>query len=182
MSQITPQTVINFWFQQSTPKDWFAKNEEFDNKIVSQFSETYDAATKGELYNWRSTPDGRLAEIILLDQFSRNMFRKSSQAFRFDSLAVILSQQAINVEDDLKLPLQKRKFIYMPLMHSESPVIHKLAMKVFSQPGLEDNLEYEIRHRKIIEEFGRYPHRNEVLGRQSTQQEIEFLKQPGSSF
>jgi len=182
MSQITPETVINFWFKQSTPKDWFAKNETFDNKIISQFSETYDAATKGELYDWRLTPDGRLAEIIVLDQFSRNMFRNSSRAFHFDSLAVILSQQAIDLGEDLELPLESRKFVYMPFMHSESLVIHKLAMKAFSQPGLEDNLEYEIRHRQIIERFGRYPHRNIVLGRQSTQAEIDFLKQPGSSF
>lgn len=182
MPQVTAETIIDFWFEQSSPKDWFAKSEAFDSKIVSQFAKTYDAAINGELYDWRSTPAGRLAEVIVLDQFSRNMFRKSPQAFRFDSLAVVLSQQAIDLGDDLKLPLQKRKFLYMPFMHSESLVIHNMAVNVFSQSGLEDNLEYEIKHRQIIERFGRYPHRNSVLDRQSTQEEVEFLKQPGSSF
>ena len=182
MSQVIAETVIDFWFEQSTPKDWFAKNQDFDNRISSQFSQTYYTATKGELYHWRSSPEGRLAEVIVLDQFSRNMFRKSSQAFRFDALAVVLSQQAIACREDIKLPMQMRKFFYMPFMHSESRVIHELAMQVFSQTGLEDNLKYEIKHKQIIERFSRYPHRNQVLGRQSTKEEIEFLKQPASSF
>jgi len=174
--------VINFWFNEIEPVFWFKKDSNFDDRIRKQFLDTYLSATRCELYEWRSTAEGRLAEIIVLDQFSRNMFRDSAQAFTFDSLAVTLTQEAISAGFDLQLPLQQRKFIYMPLMHSESLIIHQLAVKMFSQKGLEDNYEFEIRHKKIIEQFGRYPHRNVALARTSTLEELEFLNQPGSSF
>lgn len=182
MTLATADKVNQFWFEESKPKDWFSKNEDFDKKIADQFLATYWAATRCELYNWRASPEGRLAEIIVLDQFSRNMFRDSAQAFQYDSLAVTLTQEAISLGVDQLLNLEKRKFLYMPLMHSESLIVHELAMKVFAQPGLEDNYDYEIKHKEIIENFGRYPHRNKVLGRESTMEELEFLKLPGSSF
>jgi uncharacterized protein (DUF924 family) len=182
MSVVDYEAVIHFWFEQSTPKDWFTKNNDYDKKITEQFLKTYYAATNSELYHWRTNAQGRLAEIILLDQFSRNMFRNSAEAFKFDNMAVVLSQEAIELGEDKNLSIQMRKFIYMPLMHSESLVVHKLAIKVFSQPGLEDNYQYELRHKEIIEKFGRYPHRNQLLGRPSSKEEIDFLKQPGSSF
>ncbi|WP_196139985.1 DUF924 family protein [Aliikangiella sp. G2MR2-5] len=174
--------VIQFWFEDSTPADWFKKDESFDQLIRKRFLKTYYAATCCELFDWRKTPEGRLAEVIVLDQFSRNMFRDSAQAFAFDSLAVALCQEAIMQQADLALPLSKRKFLYMPLMHSESLVIHQEAMRVFSQEGLEENYVYEIKHKEIIERFGRYPHRNQILGRESSEEEIAFLNQPGSSF
>ena len=182
MSSVNPQDIICFWFEDTQPKFWFTKNEQFDQLIRERFEAIYIAATRCELSHWRETPEGRLAEIIVLDQFSRNMYRDSAAAFLFDSLAVALCQEAIRVGDDHKLDLQKRKFLYMPLMHSESLIVHEQAMQVFSQPGLEDNYEYELKHKVIIEKFGRYPHRNKLLNRESTQQEIEFLQQPGSSF
>ena len=110
------------------------------------------------------------------------MFIDLPQAFTFDSLAVALTQEAIAGGFDQQLELSQRKFLYMPLMHSESLIIHQLAEKMFSQTGLEDNYSYEISHKKIIERFGRYPHRNKILGRQSSAEEIEFLTRPGSSF
>jgi uncharacterized protein (DUF924 family) len=176
------QAVNDFWFKETEPQFWFKKDDAFDHQIRNQFLETYQAATRQELTGWRDTPEGRLAEIILLDQFSRNMFRDSPLAFKFDWLAVQLTEQAIDAGDDVKLCCQKRKFIYMPLMHSESLKVHELALKMFSQAGLEDNYEYELKHKEIIERFGRYPHRNKVLGRESTLAEKEFLLQPGSSF
>ncbi len=182
MPIVNSELVINFWFEESEPKDWFAKNDAFDKKIEERFLETYYAATQCELYHWRNTAEGRLAEIIVLDQFSRNMFRQNPQTFLFDSLAVILAQEAINLDLDKQLPLQKRKFLYMPFMHSESLIIHDLAVNVFSIEGLEDNYRFEMKHREIIERFGRYPHRNDVLGRESTTAEKTFLSQPGSSF
>lgn len=176
------EAVTNFWFEEIDSTFWFKKDSDFDTEIRSRFLESYYAATRCELFHWRVSAMGRLAEIIILDQFSRNMFRNSPQAFAFDSLAVALSQEAIGSGDDKKLPLEKRSFLYMPLMHSESLEIHQLAEQVFSTPGLENNYRYEIQHKKIIERFGRYPHRNQVLGRESTRDELEFLSQPGSSF
>jgi uncharacterized protein (DUF924 family) len=179
---ITPETIIKFWFNEITPGDWFKKSEKFDQQIRQRFSGIYDAATHNELFDWRDTAEGCLAEVIVLDQFSRNMFRDSAKAFQFDSLAVALTQSAIIRKLDITLPDNKRKFLYMPLMHSESLVVHDQAMQVFSQEGLEDNYQYEVRHREIILKFGRYPHRNKILGRESTTEEKVFLKQPGSSF
>ncbi|MCW8879353.1 MAG: DUF924 domain-containing protein [Kangiellaceae bacterium] len=182
MPLANPQDIIKFWFEETQPKFWFTKSEQFDQLIRDRFESSYLAATHCELTHWRETPEGRLAEIIILDQFSRNMYRDSAKAFAFDSLAVALCQEAIRTGDDQKLDVQKRKFLYMPLMHSESLVVHEQAVQVFNQPGLEDNYEYEIKHKVIIERFGRYPHRNKVLNRESTAEEAEFLQQPGSSF
>jgi uncharacterized protein (DUF924 family) len=178
----TYQDIISFWFSEIPPKDWFKKSDSFDQLIGQRFNAVYESAIQNELFQWRETAEGCLAEIIVLDQFSRNMFRDSPKAFEFDSLAVALTQSAIMRKLDQQLTTDKRKFLYMPLMHSESLIIHEQAVQMFSQPGLEDNYDYEIRHRDIISQFGRYPHRNKVLGRRSTKQEEEFLTQPGSSF
>lgn len=178
----TYQDIISFWFSEITPKDWFKKSDTFDQLIYQRFSTVYEAAIQNELYQWRETAEGCLAEIIVLDQFSRNMFRDSPKAFEFDSLAVSLTQSAIIRELDHQLAVDKRKFLYMPLMHSESLLVHEQALQMFSQQGLEDNYDYEVRHRDIIKQFGRYPHRNKILGRKSTKQEEAFLTQPGSSF
>ncbi len=125
---------------------------------------------------------GRLSEIILLDQFSRNIYRDKPAAFAQDALALALAQEAIAAGIASELTVDQRSFLYMPFMHSESELIHQQAVKLFSEPGLEASLEFEIRHKKIIDRFGRYPHRNEILGRTSTVEEQQFLAQPGSSF
>lgn len=174
--------VIKFWFEEIETKKWFVKDPSFDEEIKSRFLQTYKQAIAGELFSWRETPMGRLAEIIVLDQFSRNMFRDDPQAFAFDTLALVLAQEAISVGDDQKLAPKFRSFLYMPFMHSESKIIHQQAVKLFSQAGLEGNLDFEIKHKAIIDRFGRYPHRNKMLGRDSTDEEIDFLKEPGSSF
>lgn len=120
--------------------------------------------------------------MIVLDQFSRNIYRDSPKAFENDVMALILSQEIVSQKLDMELPVEQRSFIYMPYMHSESLLIHDEAIKLFDQKGLEGNLKYEIRHRDIIRRFGRYPHRNPVLGRASTEEEKQFLEQPGSVF
>ena len=135
-----------------------------------------------ELYEWRKSAKGRLAEIIVLDQFSRNMFRGTAQAFAYDSLALALSQEAVAIEADKLLNPTERSFLYMPFMHSESLAIHERAIELYRAEGLEFNLEFEIKHKVIIDRFGRYPHRNKILGRASTKEEIRFLQQPNSSF
>lgn len=179
---IIAQDILHFWFQELTPADQFTKNPQVDQKIRQRFLPTWEKAIRGELFQWRNEAQGRLAEIIVLDQFSRNMFRDQAQAFAGDPMALILAQEMVAGQWDQKIPVTQRAFIYMPYMHSESLVIHDEASRLFAQDGLQDNLKYEGMHRKIIERFGRYPHRNRALGRASTPEEIEFLKQPGSSF
>lgn len=176
--------VLQFWFEEVEPKQWWVKDPAFDALIKQRFAATYAQAIRCELYPWRTTAAGRLAEIIVLDQFSRNMFRDQKAAFQYDFLAVALTQAAIEQGADQQLLDQPNRlaFLYMPLMHSESKVIHEQAVRMFSQPGLENNLDFEYRHKAIIDRFGRYPHRNEILGRESTPEEIQFLQQPGSSF
>ena len=177
-----PDDVLNFWFEELEPKQWWVKDEDLDRLIRERFSEIHARAASCELFGWRSEARGRLAEIIILDQFSRNMFRGKAQSFHHDALALALAQEAVTVGADKQLNQQERNFIYMPYMHSESLLIHDVAVELFRDNGLDGSLQYEVRHRDIIERFGRYPHRNQVLGRKSTPEEIDFLKQPGSAF
>lgn len=174
----TPQEVWGFWFVECEPADWFKKSEEFDNEIRSRFLETYEAIVAGETADWRRSAKGRLAEIIVLDQFSRNMFRDDAKAFASDALAVELAKEALSDWD--AFTVQERSFVVMPFMHSESLAVHDWAAKWFDEPGLERRKKYELLHREIIEHFGRYPHRNRVLGRTSTPEEESFLQEhPG---
>lgn len=177
-----PQSVLKFWFEETPQKMWFAKDAEFDRRLEEKFALLHEKASQGELYAWRETASGRLAEIIILDQFSRNIFRDTPKAFAQDVLGLILAQEAVHLKFDKELSLNQRAFLYMPYMHSESLLIHEEAVKLFDQPGLEFNLKYEKLHKEIIEKFGRYPHRNKILGRTSSPEELEFLAQPGSSF
>ena len=176
------QEILKFWFEEIEPAQWWKKDENFDRMIVDQFSEVHRRATRCELFEWRKTAQGRLAEIIVLDQFSRNMFRGSPLSFAYDPLALALAQEAIAAGADQSLNQAERSFLYMPFMHSESLKIHEIAVELFRQNGNPNNLDFEFRHKAIIERFGRYPHRNDILGRVSTEEEIEFLKQPGSGF
>ncbi|HAG72458.1 MAG TPA: DUF924 domain-containing protein [Gammaproteobacteria bacterium] len=179
---MSAKEVINFWFGEIEPGQRFKKDPDFDEQIRTRFKSLHKKATQGLLYRWRDHPLDALAEIILLDQFSRNMYRDSSKAFAWDNLALILAQEAIRRKMDLELSDTQRAFMYMPFMHSESAEIHEIAIFLFDHPGLENNFNYELRHKQIIDRFGRYPHRNKVLRRKSTPEEIEFLNQPGSDF
>jgi|SRR5690554_922988 len=176
------QAVWDFWFEEIDPEQWRIKDPEFDALMVRRFSELHAAAVQCELYEWRATPQGRLAEVIVLDQFSRNMFRGSPLSFAADPLALALAQEVVATGLDQVLTTRQRGFLYMPYMHSESLLIHEEAVRLFEANGVEETVDYEMRHKRIIERFGRYPHRNAILGRESTDEEIEFLKQPGSSF
>ena len=174
--------VLHFWFEEIDPRLWFRKDAQFDRLIKAKFLALHEQAHSCELSTWRHTAHGALAEILVLDQFSRNIFRDSPQAFASDPLALGLAQEAVCRKFDAELQLRQRAFLYMPFMHSESSVIHQQAEALFSHPGLEENLRFELRHKEIIDRFGRYPHRNAILGRESTPEEIEFLKGAGSSF
>ncbi len=174
--------VIDVWFKEIDSKQWWRKDPDFDALIGSRFGPLHAAAAQGELSEWREVADGCLAEVIVLDQFSRNIYRNTEQAFAFDTMALVLAQCAVARKMDVQLHSKRRSFIYMPYMHSESLQVHEKAVRLFSQPGLEGTLDFELRHKAIIDRFGRYPHRNAVLGRQSTEEEIAFLEEKGSSF
>ncbi len=176
------QSIIRFWFEELTPQNWFENNPELDKEIESRFSSVLEQASRCELFNWRHSAQGRLAEIIVLDQFSRNVYRNTPKAFAQDSLALSLAQEAIRLNLDIELTPEQRSFLYMPFMHSESHLIHIEAVKLFRAPGLENNYDFELKHKAIIDRFGRYPHRNAILGRESTPEEVEFLNTPNSSF
>jgi uncharacterized protein (DUF924 family) len=179
---VDAEAVLQFWFVELEPRDWWRKDPELDQRIASRFGTLLEAAASGALAEWRTTARGRLAEIIVLDQFTRNIHRGSAEAFANDALALRLAEEAVAAGADLELPVEERRFVYMPYMHSESAAVHETAMRLFATPGLEKNLDFERRHKAVIDRFGRFPHRNALLGRESTAEEIEFLKQPGSSF
>lgn len=176
------QDVLDFWFKELEPSQHWVKDAHLDAEIETRFGELLNKAANNGCAHWRTSAEGRLAEIIVLDQFSRNVFRDEAGAFANDVLARQLCREAIEQGADKALPVDQRSFMYMPLMHSEELEDHQLALKVYDQPSLENNLDFELRHFRIIERFGRYPHRNEILGRESTSDEMTFLTQPGSSF
>lgn len=176
------QQILDFWFDELEPQQWWVKDEALDLMIRERFQSLYEQASCCELFSWRKSAQGRLAEVIVLDQFPRNMFRDTPRAFATDPLALALAQEAVLLGFDLRLQTSQRSFLYMPYMHSESLLIHEQAVALFEQTGNESALDYEHKHKQIIERFGRYPHRNAILGRESTPEEIEFLKQPGSGF
>ena len=177
-----PQSILQFWFEELTDKQHFVKDTALDEAMRSRFGPTLEAAARCELFAWRATPAGRLAEILVLDQFSRNIFRDTPRAFAQDALALVLAQEMVAGGHDQQLTPAQRAFAYMPYMHSESLVVHEEAVRLFAQPALENNLNFELHHKAIIERFGRYPHRNAILGRTSSAEELAFLSEPGSSF
>lgn len=179
---MTEKDILAFWFVEISPKQWWVKDTAFDEMVLQRFHEIHHKAIHCELASWRTTAQGRLAEIIILDQFSRNMFRDDPRSFAADPLALGLAQEAIALGMDEPLSKTERSFLYMPFMHSESLLIHETALGLFEKNGEALNLEFEIKHKQIIERFGRYPHRNATLNRESTEEEKVFLTQPGSSF
>lgn len=174
--------IISFWFDELKPEQWFSQDHQLDEQIRKQFLPIHQQAVQGELEHWRSSPLGRLAEIIVIDQFSRNLFRGKAESFRYDPVALVLAQEGIRQKATENIERKKQAFFYMPFMHSESLAIHREAIDFFSESGLEFYLEFERKHFQIIERFGRYPHRNEILGRESSPDELDFLKEPNSSF
>lgn len=174
--------VLDFWFIETEPKSWWTANPAFDERIRGRFAALQARVAHGELYAWRATPEGRLAEIIVLDQFSRNLFRGTAQAFAQDLAALVLAQEAVAAGAHRGLEPMQRTFLLMPYMHSESREIHAVAEQLFREFTPAENHDFELRHKAIVDRFGRYPHRNAALGRTSTPEELGFLEQPGSAF
>ena len=176
------EEILNFWFKECKPEQWFKKNEDFDQMIENRFSIAIENAIAGNLDKWEDTKTGCLALIILLDQFTRNVFRDTPRAFAGDKRALALSQLCCD-KDYLNNPdVQRRQFMLMPMMHSENLAVQDAALPLFKKYASEKDYEYAEKHRDIIARFGRFPHRNVILGRKSSNEELEFLKQPGSSF
>ena len=174
--------VLAFWFEEIEPKQWWSVDPQFDATIRERFLPLWHRAVAGELYSWRGTPSGRLAEVIVLDQFSRNVFRSTPAAFAQDAMALVLAQEAVASGALEALLPDERTFLLLPYMHSESRLIHVEAERLYRAWTPQENYDFELRHKAIVVRFGRYPHRNATLGRASTPEEIEFLKTPGSSF
>jgi uncharacterized protein (DUF924 family) len=176
------EEVLSFWFEEIDPKLWWMADQGFDDLIRQRFLGLLQRGAAGELYEWRATAHGRLAEVIVLDQFSRNVYRGTSQAFAQDPMALTLAQEAVAAGALTTLDPTERSFLLLPYMHSESRQIHVVAEALYREFAPAGNYDFELKHKAIVDRFGRYPHRNEVLGRASTPDEIEFLKQPGSRF
>ena len=171
MNIASPEEVSTFWFSPGRRSSWYAKDDDFDAEVCRRFLATYEAASSGQLDQWRETPQSLLSLIIVLDQLPRNMFRGSSRAFAADPQAVSLTKEGIEKGFDRTLAGTQLDFFYMPLMHSELPRDHELLLKL----GHGGN-RYAREHREIIARFGRFPHRNEALGRRSTADEAKYLE------
>lgn len=180
---MSPDRVLKFWFEDHGSADWFGGKPEFDQLVEAKFGSLLVNARQCELFEWRQTPKGRLAEIIVLDQFSRQLYRDNALAFASDPLALALAQEAVARRDDEILTNIERQFLYMPYMHSESLKVHNESVRIFAKLNNSDGLEYAKEHRAVIEQFGRYPMRNKALNRNSTQQEIDYIaERDGSMF
>ena len=180
------------YFPQEKAKLWFSKNQETDDYISKTFGDLIPLADSGQLSHWENSNKSRLALIVLLDQFTRNIYRGSKESFAYDHIALRICLKAIEKGEDKDLLPLERTFFYLPLEHAEDLSLQNLSVEKFQnlvevapeslKKILNENVVYAIKHREIIERFGRYPHRNEILGRKSTEEEIAFLQTPGSSF
>ncbi len=176
MDIASSQDVLAYWFSPAQSPRWFAKDDKLDADIRQRFRATYEAARAGELNEWRHAPHSLLALIVVLDQFPRNMFRGSARAFASDAQAVALTKEGIEKGFDRSLRPEEQDFFYMPLMHSELLSDHDLLVEL----GRGDN-RYARHHREIIAQFGRFPHRNQTLGRETTAEEALYLAEPHSA-
>ena len=186
--------VLDFWFGDPTSSthgsnrvEWFRKDPAFDASIRARFGALIERGLRGELEAWAATPLGALAQVIVLDQFTRNVFRGTPRAFAGDARALNAARAMVGSRQDEELPPFQRAFVYLPFEHAEGIDMQHEAVRLYTRlvaldPAQAGGLDYAERHRDIIERFGRFPHRNDILGRQSTAEEIEFLKTPGSGF
>lgn len=173
----TKSTILDFWFNETAPQQWFQSSADFDNTIRSRFADTYEAAKKGSFKGWQKDADGSLALCLVLDQFPRNMFRGQPKAFATDNMALDVAKAAIEQGYDQVLSPVKRRFLYLPFMHSEDLAVQKRSVELYEAMKQDDPVGYEhaLRHLREIETFGRFPYRNDALGRQTTPEEQDYL-------
>lgn len=174
--------VLAFWFDELEPQDWFIKNDTLDQRIEGAFLDLYAQVSRQSGFD--DLGDGRdaLAHILVLDQFPRNMFRDTPKAFATDAAALQISKNAISSGFDSGLTPRQRQFLYMPFQHSEDRADQVRSVELYAALGLDDALDFARRHKAVIDQFGRFPHRNKILGRTSTVEELAYLKLPGSGF
>ncbi len=175
-----PEDILNFWFAPENKPKWYIKDPEFDKAITEKFLGYYEEATKGNLDHWQKSLAGSLALIILFDQFPRNMFRNHAKSYSTDAQALAITKSTIIKGMDKEASMEYRHFLYMPLMHSENLSDQTLSVRLFANMPSADK--HARAHMEIIRKFGRFPHRNAILGRKSTAEEIKFLDTPSSSF
>jgi uncharacterized protein (DUF924 family) len=178
MKIATPKQVLSFW-KKAGPKRWFKADPEFDHKILDKFLVTYQAAELGKLAHWEEEAESALALIIVLDQFPRNMFRGTTRAFLTDPLALATAKHAIGRGFDRKFKLPERSFFYLPFEHSENLADQEMALKLYEATKDKELVHWAKLHYDTIRRFGRFPHRNDILGRVSTPEEITFLDNGG---
>jgi len=176
--------ILEFWFEEVQPQQWFQTNPDFDSQVRERFVEAYEKARDGILDDWRQDADGCLALCLLMDQFPRNMFRGTPQAFATDAKALVVAKYALSKGFDQVLSPVKRRFLYLPFEHSENLGDQRKSVELFEKMSKDDPLghEYALKHLKVIEKYGRFPHRNKILGRMNTPDEEEYLAQPGAGF
>jgi uncharacterized protein (DUF924 family) len=177
-----PEDIIRFWFSSETRNSWFVASEAFDAAVRERFGALAGRARSGDLDDWARTPEGSLALLLLLDQVPRNIYRRTAQAFQSDDKALTLAKNAVSAGFDRSFGKDERLFFYLPFEHAEDRAAQDLSVRLIEALGDDEYTDYARRHREIIYRFGRFPHRNEQLGRTSTEAEIEYLKPPGSSF
>ena len=176
------EDVLYFWFEPEHAELHFAENDDFDKIIRATFLETWKRASEGLLVDWRDTVHGRLAEIIVLDQFSRNLWRDDIRTYSQDKMAIALAQELVNHPNYDRLTKDQKRFVLLPFMHSESLELHDWANKYYEELGDENLSYFEKMHRDVLEEFGRYPYQNEDLGRISTPEELKILQEKKDGF
>ncbi len=192
-AEATPEEILAFWFGREGEEGygqfreaWFTKDPDFDREIRDRFEDVYEAAMAGKLEAWKEEARSCLALIIVLDQFPRNMFRGDPRMYAADGLALAAARHAVEQAYDRELPPFQRMFVYLPFEHSENLEDQRFSVELFrrlaEETGSEDLVVYAVRHLRIIERFGRFPHRNEILGRRTTPEEAKFLEEPDSSF
>ena len=179
-TQLTPTSIIEFWYSEKVKSKWFNSSIEFDKEIRSNYEDVWINALRGEYSSWRESAEGCLALAIILDQFPLNMFRGEVQSFSSEAVAVKVVKHAIENGLDKNIARDKVSFLYMPLMHSENIDDQNLAVKLFEQAELIENAKFSKHHRDIIKKYGRFPHRNKILDRKSSTEEVEYLNSKGA--
>ena len=174
--------VLAFWFAESSKPLWFDSTPAFDRTLAERFLATYRAAAAGELADWEDTPSGALALVIALDQFPLNMFRGQPESFATEAAARAVADRALARGFDREMSPEQRLFLYLPFMHGEALADQERSVRLFQQAGLEESLRFARHHHDLIRRFGRFPHRNAILGRVSTPEEQAYLAQPGAGF
>lgn len=174
-TNINAESIIDFWFSETCKSCWFNSTPEIDQQIKQSYESLWLSASRGELDEWREQPHSALALVIILDQFPLNMFRGSGQSFSTEAASRDIARYAIDKEFDASLSNEQKMFLYLPFMHSEDIKDQNYSVELFTKAGLDENAKWAEHHRNIVKQFGRFPHRNSLLGRESSAEEIQWL-------